>query len=61
MRRKKQVIQYQSKYQQYVSIFHRLSSFSHKSGTGSVNVPAKDKMPLPPGLIPTGTFANVEQ
>ena len=34
---------------------------SHKSGAGSVNVPAKDKMPLPPGLIPTGTFANVEQ
>ena len=60
-KRKKLEIQYQSKYQQYVLRLHRLPSLSHKSGTGSVNVPAKDKMPLPPGLIPTGTFANVEQ
>ena len=60
MKRKNLEILYQSKYQQYVLGFHRLPSLSHKSGTGSVNVPAKDKMPLPPGLIPTGTFANVE-
>ena len=61
MKGKNLEIQYQSKYQQYLLRFHRLPSLSHKSGAGSVNVPAKDKMPLPPGLIPTGTFANVEQ
>ena len=61
MKRKKLETQYQSKYQQCVLKFDRLPSLSHKSGAGSVNVPAKDKMPLPPGLIPTGTFANVEQ
>ena len=58
--KRKQEILLRSKCAKECLRFYRLPGLTHKAAAGSVNVPVKDSMPLPPGLIPTGTFSDAK-
>ena len=60
MRRRKLETLYKSEWLFELINDFRLPGLSHKPAAGQVNVPAKGSMPLPPGLIPTGTFADTK-